>query len=137
MSVQMQNIMNRQIEDIRERIINFEVMPSRNPQRFNYDEMPDHIDILLFGPAGAGKTSLIKTFYRALHLNQAVPDSVKEVLTVKSKNQNEGTTHFTKVVLKPYDAPLEEPAKEKKKKSAKDQPYLQKEHQILIHDTRG
>jgi len=31
--------------------------------------MPDHIDILLFGPAGAGKTSLIKTFYRALHHN--------------------------------------------------------------------
>jgi GTPase SAR1 family protein len=32
--------------------------------------MPNHIDILLFGPAGAGKTSLIKTFYRALHENK-------------------------------------------------------------------
>jgi GTPase SAR1 family protein len=35
--------------------------------------MPNHIDILLFGPAGAGKTSLIKTFYRALHENKEMP----------------------------------------------------------------
>ena len=135
--MQMQNIMNRQIDDIRERILNYEVMPSRNLQRFNYDEMPDHIDILLFGPAGAGKTSLIKTFFRALHLNKTVPESFKELLTVKSTNKNEGTTHFTKVILKPFDAPLEEPVKEKKKKASKDQQYMQKEHQILIHDTRG
>jgi GTPase SAR1 family protein len=116
--------MNRQIDDIRERILNYEVMPNRNTQRFNYDDMPDHIDILLFGPAGAGKTSLIKTFYRALHLHHTIPENVQELLTVKSKNQNEGTTRFTKVVLKPYDAPLEEQVKEKKKKGIKDQAYL-------------
>ena len=133
----MQNIMNRQIDDIRERILNYEVMPNRNTQRFNYDDMPDHIDILLFGPAGAGKTSLIKTFYRALHINQTMPESVKDLLTVKQKNQNEGTTHFTKVVLKPFNSVMEEPIKEKKKKGTKDQAYLQKDHQILIHDTRG
>ena len=83
LSVQMQKIMNRQIDDIRERILNYEVLPNRNTQRFNYDDMPDHLDILLFGPAGAGKTSLIKTFYRALHVNQSMPENVKELLTVK------------------------------------------------------
>ena len=125
LSVQMQNIMNRQIDDIRERILNYEVMPNRNTQRFNYDDIPDHIDILLFGPAGAGKTSLIKTFYRALHVNNVMPESVKQLLTVKSKNQNEGTTRFTKVVLKPYDAVVQEPIKDKKKKGTKDTAYLQ------------
>ena len=66
--------------------------------------MPNHIDILLFGPAGAGKTSLIKTFYRALHENKEMSESQKELLTVKSKVANEGTTHFTKIILKPYNA---------------------------------
>ena len=37
-----------------------------------YDEIPEHIDVLVFGPAGAGKTSLLKTFYKALH-GQVLP----------------------------------------------------------------
>lgn len=86
--------------DIRERLILYEVMSHRNPVRFNYDDIPDHIDILLFGPAGAGKTSLIKTFYKALH-QLDIPDDIHKLLTVKSKVANEGTTRFTKLVLKP------------------------------------
>jgi len=58
------------------------------------------VDILLFGPAGAGKSSLIKTFYRALHGETFLPSSVDELLAIKSQNQNEGTTEFTAVVLK-------------------------------------
>jgi GTPase SAR1 family protein len=94
------------------------VLPHRNIQRFNYDEIPNHIDILLFGPAGAGKTSLIKTFYRALHDHQEIPTSVAELLTIKSKVANEGTTHFTKVVLKPFNTveklPVDKPKCDKK-----------------------
>ena len=57
--------------------------------------------MLLFGPAGAGKTSLIKTFYRALHGVNQVPEGLANQLTVKGKTQNEGTTEFTKVIIKP------------------------------------
>lgn len=63
--------------------------------------MPNHLDILLFGPAGAGKTSLIKTFYRALHEKSVLPDEIEGALSVKDRNSNEGTTKFTKVVVKP------------------------------------
>ena len=66
----MQQIMQKQIEAIQEQIINYQVLPLRNTTKYNYDDVPNHIDILLFGPAGAGKTSLIKTFYRALHQKQ-------------------------------------------------------------------
>ena len=63
----MRGIMLKQISDIRERLLAYDVLPVRNTTKWSYDDVPDHIDLLLFGPAGAGKTSLIKTFYRALH----------------------------------------------------------------------
>ena len=68
--------------------------------------MPSHLDILLFGPAGAGKTSLIKTFYRALHQKSTLPEQIESELTVKDRQSNEGTTKFTKVVIKPDVAEL-------------------------------
>jgi predicted GTPase len=54
--------------------------------------VPNHCDILLFGPAGSGKSSLIKTWYRALHETKHVPHGMAEQLKIKEKNQNEGTT---------------------------------------------
>ena len=77
------------------------MLPLRNATKYNYDDVPTHVDILLFGPAGAGKTSLIKTFYRALHQKSKLPQQFAQSLTVKSKDRNEGTTEFTKVVIKP------------------------------------
>ena len=77
------------------------MLPLRNATKYNYEDVPTHVDILLFGPAGAGKTSLIKTFYRALHQKSKLPPQLAESLTVKSKDRNEGTTEFTKVVIKP------------------------------------
>ena len=80
------------------------MLPARNTAKYNYDDVPNHIDILLFGPAGAGKTSLIKTFYRALHQKEKLPNQLADLLTVKSRDRNEGTTEFTKVTIKPeYD----------------------------------
>ena len=58
-------------------------MPTRNTSRYDYDDVPNHLDILLFGPAGAGKTSLIKTFYRALHEKSALPKQIESDLSVK------------------------------------------------------
>jgi GTPase SAR1 family protein len=63
----MQEIMKNQIEDIRDRILNYRVVQNRQSTKLNYDMLPNHIDILLFGPAGSGKSSLIRTFYRSLN----------------------------------------------------------------------
>jgi len=95
------------------------VLASRDTSRFDYDDVPDHLDILLFGPSGAGKTSLIKTFYRALHAKSFLPEQLESILTVKDRNSNEGTTRFTKVTVKP-DA---------------DDPH--QTNSIVVHDTRG
>ena len=81
------------------------------------------MDVLLFGPAGAGKTSLIKTFYRALHERCSFPPRIEQELSIKDRHSNEGTTRFTKVVVQPD---LEGPTGEESKAS-----------QIVLHDTRG
>jgi energy-coupling factor transporter ATP-binding protein EcfA2 len=60
--------MRRQIADIRDRLLTYQVVATRTiNSKLNYDSMPSHVDILLFGPAGSGKSSIIKTFYRSLH----------------------------------------------------------------------
>ena len=117
----MVQIMRQQIIDIRQNIQNYQVLPTRSTQRYDYDDVPNHLDVLLFGPAGAGKTSLIKTFYRALHEKCKFPDQIEAELAIKDKNSNEGTTRFTKVVVQPDFA--NGPDTEKSK--------------IIVHDTRG
>jgi GTPase SAR1 family protein len=89
---------------------------------------------LLFGPAGAGKTSLIKTFYKAIYGDLELPEGIRKLLTVKSKVANEGTTQFTKVILKPYNRVTSEIPKSK---PTKETTYQEKNHEIVIHDTRG
>ena len=77
------------------------MLPTRNTSRYDYEDVPNHLDILLFGPAGAGKTSLIKTFYRALHEKCTLPHQIESMLSVKDQYSNEGTTRFTQVSIKP------------------------------------
>ena len=55
-------------------------------EKFDYDDVPNHCDILLFGPAGSGKSSLIKTWYRALHEAKDIPLDIAEKLKIKAKN---------------------------------------------------
>lgn len=76
-----------------------------------------------FWTAGAGKTSLIKIFYRALHGFAAV----HEELIVNSKVANEGTLLYTEYVLKGTEVKFEKKGKK----------YEVKDDQIIIHDTRG
>lgn len=99
----MMGIMRKQIDDIRESIKSYQVLQTRNVNRFDYSDIPEHIDIIIFGPAGAGKTSLIKTFYRALHDTKVIPPVMASNLVVKSKAANEGTRRFTKVTIKPEE----------------------------------
>ena len=106
--------------------------------------MPNHLDILLFGPAGAGKTSLIKTFYRALHEVSTFPDQIESILAVKDRFSNEGTTKFTRVTIKPdaseaamsAQLPAEEVKKPAKGKGSTE-PESIESSKIVIHDTRG
>lgn len=68
--------MKKQIIEIRERIFDYNIVSNRISHKLNYDDLPNHTDILLFGPAGSGKSSLIRTFYRSLHGVNKLPDYI-------------------------------------------------------------
>lgn len=85
-------------------------------------QLPPHADILVFGPSGSGKSSLITTFYRALHKAGDLPDDFRERILVKDTAMNEGTLKYVSAVVK----------------SAKvDHRGGTSSSAIICHDTRG
>lgn len=65
--------MLKQILELRQQITSYQVVPRRNNPRLNYRILPEHISILLFGPSGSGKSSLIRTFYRSVNNKSELP----------------------------------------------------------------
>lgn len=63
--------------------------------------LPPHADILVFGPSGSGKSSLIRTFYMALHKEEDVPEDFASRIIVKDTAMNEGTLKYVSAVVKP------------------------------------
>ena len=57
-------------------------------------------NIILFGPSGSGKSSFIKTLYRAVYGNPYLPPEALDKLVIKNTNENEGTLCFTRLYLK-------------------------------------
>ena len=57
-------------------------------------------NIILFGPSGSGKSSFIKTLYRAIYGNPYLPPDASNKLIIKSTSENEGTLSFTRLYLK-------------------------------------
>lgn len=66
-------IMKKSCEDLRSKIKNFNQAKRAN--------------IILFGPSGSGKSSLIRTFFTSLQQSQVVPKD----LCIKNLLHNEGT----------------------------------------------
>jgi energy-coupling factor transporter ATP-binding protein EcfA2 len=60
-----------------------------------------HADILIFGPSGSGKSSLIRTFYMALHGSRDVPPDFGDRIIVKDTAMNEGTLKYVSAIVKP------------------------------------
>lgn len=109
-------LMIRQVAQLRGALTHFQVIPLRTNPDLNYSTLPNSINLLLFGPSGSGKSSLLRTFYRAYHNTHDMPDEIHHKLIVKGTSQNEGTTLYTTVVIKPES---------------------QGDSGIKIHDTRG
>jgi len=65
--------MYKQINELRSQINMYQVVPRRNNPNLNYKVLPQHISILLFGPSGSGKSSLIRTFYRSVNNKSELP----------------------------------------------------------------
>eukprot|EP00743_Colponemidia_sp_Colp-15_P001379 GILK01001513.1.p1 GENE.GILK01001513.1~~GILK01001513.1.p1 ORF type:complete len:393 (-),score=67.46 GILK01001513.1:171-1289(-) len=100
MSTNMTELMKKQVDDLRRRVLEYRVVSKRNNPSLDYSCLPNHVDLLIFGPAGSGKSSLIRTFYRALHNTATIPEEILSKIIVKETDQNEGTLLYTSVPLK-------------------------------------
>ena len=118
LSPAMANVMEKQAAELRHHIFKFKVIENRRDPELDYSAVPNHLDILVFGPTGSGKSSLIRTFYRALHRCGRVPQNFADKIIVKDTNLNEGTLKYVSAEVKPADPNEASSA-------------------ILCHDTRG
>ena len=80
--------MKKQIDELRQQLFDYSVVKTRLHPKLNYDALPNHCEIICFGPSGSGKSSLIRTLYRALHQVKKLPEEYEKILTVKGKSQN-------------------------------------------------
>eukprot|EP00931_Biecheleriopsis_adriatica_P105130 TRINITY_DN79707_c0_g1_i1.p1 TRINITY_DN79707_c0_g1~~TRINITY_DN79707_c0_g1_i1.p1 ORF type:complete len:381 (+),score=89.07 TRINITY_DN79707_c0_g1_i1:137-1144(+) len=97
-------IMESQVEEMRKVLLKFKVCSSVADGDVSIQDspgMPGHADILIFGPSGSGKSSLIRTFYMALHKTQQVPPDFADRIIVKDTAMNEGTLKYVSAVIKP------------------------------------
>jgi len=141
MSSSMLAIMESQVEEMRRQLSRFKVCanppaeaagqapapslypaPAAEVQAQAVSQLPPHADILVFGPSGSGKSSLIRTFYMALHKTQQVPVDFAERIIVKDTAMNEGTLKYVSAVIKP---------------STQDHRGNITTSAIMCHDTRG
>ncbi|CEM02672.1 unnamed protein product [Vitrella brassicaformis CCMP3155] len=84
--------------------------------------LPPFVDVIVFGPSGSGKSSLIRTFYRALHNTSVLPRDLSERVVVQDTLRNEGTTQYVKAVIKQRE---------------QDTDGRPTSSGIILHDTRG
>merc|ERR1719433_478922 len=127
MSSSMIAIMESQVEDMRKKLNLFRVCAAPRPRDgeaapLPQAALPPHADILVFGPSGSGKSSLIRTFYMALHKTQQVPPDFAERIIVKDTAMNEGTLKYVSAVIKPATV---------------DHRGNSTSSAIMCHDTRG
>lgn len=112
-------VMESQVTEMRAWLMRYKVCASMGDAVAQYQSsMPMHSDILVFGPSGSGKSSLIRTFYMALHQTTAIPKALADKIVVKDTNLNEGTLKYLSAVIKGRDPHGRTSA-------------------IICHDTRG
>mmetsp|Transcript_24027 Transcript_24027/g.42682 ORF Transcript_24027/g.42682 Transcript_24027/m.42682 type:complete len:341 (-) Transcript_24027:729-1751(-) len=96
----MREQMLKQVAELRNSILTYKTLPVRSNPKLDYSVVPNQANLMLFGPAGSGKSSLIRSFYRALHASDKIPKEVRTKVRVNDVDRNEGTTLFTSVLVK-------------------------------------
>ena len=98
----MTNVKLKHIKDMRQKILNYKLLSEKT--MFLTSNIKNYFinkcNIILFGPSGSGKSSFIKSMYRALYNSSFLPPEAMKKLIIKNELQNEGTLCFTRLHLK-------------------------------------
>ena len=90
----------KQIEDMRQKILNYKLLTEKT---IYFTSSPsskiNNCNVILLGPSGSGKSSFIKSLYRALYNSPNLPPEAMSKLKIKDVHHNEGTLNFTKLHL--------------------------------------
>jgi predicted AAA+ superfamily ATPase len=91
----------KQIEDMRQKILTYNLLTEKT---IFFSSSPgsskiNRCNVILFGPSGSGKSSFIKSLYRALYNSPILPPDASNKLKIKSRYHNEGTLNFTRLHL--------------------------------------
>ena len=90
----------KQIEDMRQKILNYKLLTEKT---IYFSQSPsskiNQCNVILLGPSGSGKSSFIKSLYRALYNSPNLPPEAMNKLKIKNVHHNEGTLNFTKLHL--------------------------------------
>ena len=90
----------KQIEDMRQKILNYKLLTEKT---IYFSQSPsskiNQCNVILLGPSGSGKSSFIKSLYRALYNSPNLPPEAMKKLKIKDVHHNEGTLNFTKLHL--------------------------------------
>ena len=91
----------KQIEDMRQKILSYKLLSEKTMfiNSTKTENIIDKCNIILFGPSGSGKSSFIKSLYRALYNSPILPPEVMNKLIIRGTFRNEGTLNFTKLYL--------------------------------------
>ena len=95
-------VKQKHIEDMRKNILSFKLLSDKAmfmPSNSKYLNV-NKCNVILFGPSGSGKSSFIKSLYRALYNNIYLPPETVKKLIIKNTYENEGTLCFTRLHLK-------------------------------------
>ena len=91
----------KQIEDMRQKILKYSLLAEKSIffTAPSGSSKINRCNIILFGPSGSGKSSFIKSLYRALYNSYILPPDASNKLKIKNVYHNEGTLNFTKLYL--------------------------------------
>jgi predicted AAA+ superfamily ATPase len=90
----------KHIEDMRNSILNYKILNDKSMFLNTNNVNINKCNIILFGPSGSGKSSFIKTLYRAVYGTPFLPPDAVSKLVIKGTTQNEGTLCFCRLHLK-------------------------------------
>ena len=90
----------KQIEDMRQKILNYKLLTEKSLYFTpSSSSKINRCNVILLGPSGSGKSSFIKSLYRALYNSPNLPQEALQKLKIKDVHHNEGTLNFTKLHL--------------------------------------